>query len=514
MRRPLEVLVRVDASSRIGGGHVIRCLTLADELARRGHTVTFVCASISDFCARLVQRAGHRLTQIEPVKELQTETDCWDSTILSVEGQREDAARTAAAGGETDWVILDHYRLDGRWLACGEFAKDRRLVLDDLANRSFECDILVDQTLGRGRADYTPFVPPDCTVLAGPQFALLRPEFATARPAALERRRKSRKAERLLVSLGATDIRGVTLTAVQSLLAAGVDCAIDVVLASGASSLEPVRALAIRDARIATHVDSDDMAGLMASADLAIGAPGTSSWERCCLGLPAATLQLADNQALVSRSLTEVGATIAIDDVQETGPAAKRLIANGSERARMVAAAAAIVDGRGVRRVIDAMLGQEEAAKSIHLRLANEQDSETLWLWRNDPVMRAMAKTHQPISWDDHVQWFHRVRADDCTCIYIAEIGAERAAMIRFDRVHEAALVSINVNPALRGGGIGKAVLSVACQQYAALYPGTDFLAEVKTGNAASQRIFEASGFRQQGVSEPDYLRYFRRSER
>lgn len=508
-----KVLVRVDASRRIGGGHVMRCLTLADELAGHGCAVTFVCAQISEVLARRVERSGHRLVRIEPEDELLLETAQWDSAILSDEAQLRDSARTAAAAGTVDWIVCDHYRLDRRWLdQAGPGAK--RLVLDDLANRPMACDILVDQTLGRSREDYAPWVSADCTLLAGAQFALLRPEFAASRSAALKRRHKAGKVERVLVSLGATDIDGVTRDAVVSLLEAGVDCSIDVVLSSGAPSLESVLTLAEREPRVTVHVDSQNMAGLMASADLAVGAPGTSSWERCCLGLPAVTLQLADNQSLVSRSLAEAGATVAVGRAEELGAAVKRLTTDGEVRARMVAAAASIVDGEGARRVADAMLGTERADSAIRLRLAEPDDSETLWLWRNDPLMRAMAKTQEPIPWPEHATWFERLQAGGNTRIYIAEAGADQAAMVRFDRVEEGALVSINVNPALRGRSIGKAVLASACQQYSERYPVAGFVAEVKIDNAASRRIFEAAGFHSLGVSEAGYLRYARPPER
>lgn len=510
------VLFRADASERIGGGHMLRCLTLAAELGARGLGSIFVSARVTPFLRGRLAAAGAELIEIEPAGGLAAEPPGWDAAPIEEEGQRADAERCRAAleGRVPAWTIVDHYRLDHHWERALAGGAGRLLVLDDLANRRHECALLVDQTFGRRSADYASLVPPDCRVLAGARYAMLRPEWAAARPQALARRR-DRKAGRLLISLGTTDISGITLKALESVLEAGVGCAIDVVLGAGARSLEPVRALAQARPGIRLHIDTADMLSLIAEADLAVGAPGVSSWERCCLGLPAVTIVVAENQRFVSKMLAEAGAVVAVDSPSRIGAAVAGLIEDEGARSRMIAAAAAITEGEGARLVADAALGGPDgraAPAPLSLRAGEEGDSQTLWLWRNDPQVRAMAKSAEPIAWAEHARWFARVLSSADSRLFLALAGGRPAAMVRFDRREGGALVSINVDPALRGRGIGKAALVAACERYEAEARPEALVAEIRLCNRASIRIFEAAGFeRVPQEEEEEFFRFARR---
>lgn len=217
-----RILIRADASPQIGGGHIMRCLSLAGELACHGAETTFVCAMIPPALAARVAAAGHRLVHIEPAPELLSRIENWDSATLPREAQLRDAAAAHDAAGPADWIMVDHYRLDTIWLDAAP-AGAQRAVIDDLANRPQLCEMLIDQTFGRVASDYAPWVPDGCRVLAGAHFALLRPEFAAARPAALLRRRQVGQVGRLLLTLGSTDIGSISLHVLESLLAKGVN---------------------------------------------------------------------------------------------------------------------------------------------------------------------------------------------------------------------------------------------------------------------------------------------------
>jgi UDP-2,4-diacetamido-2,4,6-trideoxy-beta-L-altropyranose hydrolase len=508
-----SVVIRADGTAAIGGGHVMRCLSLANVLAARGADVTFVGATMTDNLAERVEREGHRLCRTEPVAELLSQGQNAVSAVLSSGAQRQDAERTRATAGAADWVVVDHYRLDESWIDAA--AHDARcLVIDDLANRAQPCDILLDQTFGRVAADYAQWVPQECLMLLGARYALLRAEFSELRPQALSRRRHRRELGRLLISLGSTDIGGVTAGVLGSVLAAGLGCHIDVVLNSGAESLPAVRRICETAPHIHLHLDTTDMASLMLEADLAVGTAGTTSWERCCLGLPAVTLVVADNQRLVSQMLSQAEAAITVASVEEVGPAVLRLAEDASARARMSAAAAAITDGLGAARVADAMLGgtHDSANAPLVLRPVRVDDSEALWLWRNDPEMRRMAKTTAAIGWPDHVRWFTQFLQSGQGTLFIAEAQGQRAAMVRFDRNGDEALVSINVNPAFRGRGIGGMALAQACERYLADAPLARLVAEVRAENQASIKIFTAAGFTEQGRGGGDIHRFVRTS--
>ncbi|WP_245863822.1 hypothetical protein [Caulobacter mirabilis] len=165
---------------------------------------------------------------------------------------------------------------------------------------------------------------------------------------------------RILVSLGLTDVGGITARIVERLAGAAL---LDVVVGSIAPSLPALRALAEADPLVRLHVDTSDMAALTAQADIAIGAGGSSSWERCVLGLPTLLLVLADNQTPAATALAEAGAVAALDVAEiETAfdALAARLLGDEALRARLSRNAADICDGRGAERVADRLLTRLE----------------------------------------------------------------------------------------------------------------------------------------------------------
>ncbi|WP_043743344.1 UDP-2,4-diacetamido-2,4,6-trideoxy-beta-L-altropyranose hydrolase [Paramagnetospirillum magneticum] len=308
------ICFRADASAAMGIGHVMRCLTLADELTRRGAACLFVSAAGT---AELVPSLPYPV--VTP-----------------------DRLPFGAA-----LVVIDHYGIDAAEEARIRSMSRAVMVIDDLPTRRHHSDLLLDQTFGRSAGEYRELVPHNSLVLAGSDYALLRPQFAAARPAALARRDGSLR--RLLVSLGGTDPDNVTGAVLRAVAGSGL--AIDVIMGVRAPHLDAVKAQAAAMARVTVHVGVPDMAGLMAGADLAIGAGGTSTWERCCLGLPTLMLVIADNQRDVARLVGASGAArlIAVDDL----PAALALSA--AELGAMSAAAAKLCDGRGAARTVDAI---------------------------------------------------------------------------------------------------------------------------------------------------------------
>jgi UDP-2,4-diacetamido-2,4,6-trideoxy-beta-L-altropyranose hydrolase len=506
------VAVRVDASDQIGGGHLMRCLALADALTVRGAQVRFVCSSVTGPLARRVLAAEHDLSRIDVPRDPVPA----EGGLLPHDVQERDAAATVAACETSpDWFVVDHYRLDGTWQrAVATATAARVLVLDDLADRVHDGDLLVDQTAGRQSRDYAALVPARCTVLTGTRYALLRDEFARLRPRALVRRRQVGSTRRILVALGVTDLGGVTGAVVPQLLDAG-DSVLDVVVGPAAPSLPALQELAAADPGVALHVDSHDMGELMLRADLAVGAAGTSSWERSCLGLPTVTLVLADNQRFVAQVLGEVGAAHIVDRVEDVGHRVRELLDDVPVLARMSAAAFALCDGRGADRVAEAVVGGASTtgpptSLALSLRPARPRDSEQLWLWRNDPISRRTSKTLDPVVWSDHAAWFSRVLADESTTTYLVQEASDPVAVVRFGRADGAALVSINVSPHARGRGIGKRALALACEAYERARPGTPLVAEVRPDNVASLSIFRAVGFTQGRGHGTDFVRFSR----
>jgi UDP-2,4-diacetamido-2,4,6-trideoxy-beta-L-altropyranose hydrolase len=297
----MRVVIRTDASIRIGTGHVIRCLTLADALRRQGAACRFICRALEGHMAAAIRARGFDCTLL-PAPEGPAPVGPPDHAHWAGVDWRRDAEETRAAlGSAPDWLVLDHYAFDARWEQAVCPADTRLLVLDDLADRPHNADLLVDQNLGRRAEDYDGLVPDHCKRLIGPRYALLRPEFAERRAEALAARaeRADQGIRHLLISMGGVDLPDATSKVLEVLPQCNLpdEARITVVMGTQAPALERVRALAAAlPWQADVRVNVSDMAALMADADLAIGAVGTSALERIALGLPSICVPIAQNQ--------------------------------------------------------------------------------------------------------------------------------------------------------------------------------------------------------------------------
>lgn len=359
-----KVVFRVDASVDIGTGHVMRCLTLANALKARGADCEFVCREHAGHLADRIESAGHDVHLLPSTACGVEHSDPADGPHAHWLGcsWRRDAGDTLGALGDAsrDWLIVDHYALDRRWESELRPLAAKMMVIDDLADRPHCAHVLVDQNLGRSVSHYARLVEDATRCLVGPDFALLRPEFVRLRDYSLARR-SGRPLQEILVSLGGVDRLNVSELVLDSLAKANLprDVRVTVILGPRAPNVEMVRAAASRmEFDCEVRVDVADMAEAMANADLAIGAAGSSSWERCALGLPSVTMVLAENQRGVAEALDRIGAAIVVvvDDrmPQQISSVLTRMIDPGI-RAAYSLAASAIVDGRGTERVVSVM---------------------------------------------------------------------------------------------------------------------------------------------------------------
>ncbi len=338
-----RILVFPDCGPRIGGGHVMRCLTLARALTAKGAAVAFAANPAA--------------------QEVLTAFGARDLTVYPVSDDVTEAARQASAAAEAfkaDWVLLDHYRLDAAQEAALK-GPHRLAVLDDLADRPRPADLLLNPGYGATASAYIGLIPDEAQVLAGPAFALVRPEFAAVRDRTLERRREGGHLKHVLISLGLTDVEGITGRVVRALRPHMGGLILDVVVGEAAPSLPALRERAKTDCSLRLHVDSHAMAELMSEADLAIGAGGSSVWERATLGLPTVTVILADNQRPMAEAMARVGLTLAVDATAadfETKlvEAVRRLIDDAALRRWLFEAPCHACDGKGAERVAEVLL--------------------------------------------------------------------------------------------------------------------------------------------------------------
>lgn len=328
-----RVVFRADASLQMGTGHVMRCLTLADTLAAAGADCQFICREHPGNLAAFIRQRGYPVHLLAlsamPEQANPTAHAAWLGA-----GIAQDAEDSAALLSQLqpDWLIVDHYALDARWETIQRRHVARLMAIDDLADRQHDCDLLLDQNLGRLESDYDTLVPAHCTRLTGARYALLRPEFAALRPYSLQRRQAG-TLRSLLVTMGGVDKDNATGRILQALAGSSLphDCRITVVMGATAPWLQDVTMLAATlPWPVEVRVNASDMARLMADADLAIGAAGSTSWERCCLGLPSIAICLAENQQFIIRSLEGHGAVLALDLKSEPDFARELVVAMNS----------------------------------------------------------------------------------------------------------------------------------------------------------------------------------------
>lgn len=365
----MRIAFRADASSQIGTGHVMRCLTLADALRAQGAECYFISREHTGHLLEVISQRGFCVTALPaglpPPSNTFVSSDRAEESVhtswLGCDWQADaQQTRTILATLQPDWLVVDHYALDQRWEIALQPHYQKLLVIDDLADRPHRCDLLLDQNLGRQPQDYVGLVPARGKVLTGPQYALLRPEFAALRPYSLQRRERP-TLKHLLITMGGVDLPNATGQVLQALKACALpqDCRISVVMGQQAPWLQQVREQA-QDMPWPTEVlvNITDMAQRMADSDLAIGAAGSTSWERCCLGLPTLMVVLADNQWPGARALQAVQAANLIGGVSEIATQLPLIVQALTQDLRLIqlsAVASAVTDGQGVDRTLRAM---------------------------------------------------------------------------------------------------------------------------------------------------------------
>ena len=353
----MRFAIRTDASPSIGTGHFVRCLTLADELRLRGAQTCFVSRDPPEFLCDMARAGGHEVVALHTAVADAGSGDLAHSGWLAV-SQATDVRETAQAlergAGVWDWIIVDHYALDHRWENAMRVCARRLFVIDDLADRYHSCDLLMDQNLHVDMAfRYGDKIDKRCTLLLGPDYALLRREFKLRRAAL---RRRTGVVQRIMIFMGGVDADNHTGEAIEAVLAAGLrHLPVDVVVGAQNPNREPIAARC-GELGFAFHLQAANMAELIDVADLGIGATGSASWERCCLGLPALCLAIAGNQTSIARGLESRGAIHWVGrggrhDAGELSQALASLVSQPDRLRAMSAAAAALVDGAGTERV-------------------------------------------------------------------------------------------------------------------------------------------------------------------
>ena len=310
----MNIVFRVDSSAQIGSGHLMRCLTLANQLRDRAN-IFFVCRELEFNLSSLVNRDGFNLIVLSnsEKKEGLTGYEKW----LTVK-QEFDAVQTKEMLKllEIDYLIIDNYAIDKKWEKIVRSNVKKIMVIDDLANREHDCDILLDQNYYNDKdRRYVNLVPKHCKLLLGPQYVLLREEFYEARK---QMRIRDGSIRNILVFFGGSDLTNETMKTLRVLDDLNrTDIQINVVVGDSNKNKECIKEYCQRHENILCFCQVNNMAELMNEADLAIGAGGSSTWERCFLGLPSIVIATAENQVKISRDCDKLGIIKYIGNAQD-----------------------------------------------------------------------------------------------------------------------------------------------------------------------------------------------------
>jgi len=329
-----SVILAPASGPDVGGGHVLRCLSFAHSLQRLGAECAFV---IDPYGAGVIRR--------------------FSSAPISVHHDM-DAALSGAS--ERPLVVVDDYACSAAIETRFRPYARRILAIDDLADRRHDADLLLDPGYGRDEADYKKWVPNSARLLLGPRYALLRPAFVQLRQQALARSTPAAP-NRIFISFGLSDINAIAAQAARLVLAYDRHVEIDLALASDAASLPVLMNLARSESRLNLHIDATNVANLIAQCDLAIGAGGSSTWERMCLGRPTLAIAVADNQRVLLRTLKDDGLLVAADlddpEFETTFVSALDHLWLAETRRILSVRSAEICDGLGAERAAEALLG-------------------------------------------------------------------------------------------------------------------------------------------------------------
>jgi len=359
-----RIVFRTDANHVIGTGHFVRCLTLADEMRRRGAHICFVSRDLPLYMQEMLTARGVIYLALPKLDAVQNKDELPHSTWLQT-SQSHDAEQTLEVLGAImwDWLVVDHYALDHRFETPLRAVVQHVLVIDDLADRMHDCDVLLDQNFYRNHEQrYFGKVPTHCNLLLGPSFALLRPEFKTKRKQVLAR---TGVVQNILVFFGGVDADNLTGQVLDLLISLNLDVQVNVVIGLHHPRKEKIQKKCEQHKYIC-HVETNQMAGLMAEADLAIGAGGSATWERCALGLPAIVIATAHHQTKAAEDLSEIGVSRYLGywpelKIKEILWHLKKTIEDKKLMHEASVKSLNLVDGNGVKKVLNIILENYDA---------------------------------------------------------------------------------------------------------------------------------------------------------
>lgn len=512
------VVFRVDASIEIGSGHIMRCLTLANELKYHGKSCVFITRNLPENLSDKIEISGHEIARLSKKENLPASRskDQYSSWLGTTEIADATDCLSSLYPFIKNWampelVICDHYGLSAEWeKMMRENLKSPIAIIDDLSNRKHDCDWLIDTTFGKSKNDYSGLVPEKCKLMIGSQYALLRPEFAQLRKQTLKARdddyAKKQPVKNLLISMGGVDKDNITMMILKTL--SQLDDApkfIAHILIGGAYPHFDELKLMVKNLpfSIKIHQDISNVASLFAMADICIGASGSSTWERACLGLPTINIVLAKNQNTIAQKMVEIDAIVdagefeKIDRENFINNFLNPMLNDINIRHQLSINSRKICDGEGAQRINDSLLSlSTKHNKQVKIRQASENDIELVYNWQCLPETRKYSNNSNIPSWEEHQSWMQKKLLEENSYFYIIKYDKKNAGVVRLEMDKNSDdntyIISIFIAPKFFGYGIASAAL----QAVANYHKSFNLIAQVKDNNKPSINLFLRNGYK------------------
>ena len=502
----MNIIMRADASSHIGSGHIMRCLVLADRLKLDGHKVVFATRPQNGDLVTFIKQRGFSIYELQQPADWLVPTSTADYAAWLQVSECDDAQECATAFDSPDLVITDHYGIGAQWHKVVKEAYNCKIIaIDDLV-RDHAADLIIDQTLLREPSEYH-LLNPKTTALTGTQYAIINTHFSSRHLSQLAAVSTLKNRPRVLLSMGGIDAPNASLQVLKVLKESVNPPITTVLLSARAPHYKSVTEFAVEHSVWLTHIDFvDDMAALMCEHDIAIGAPGSTSWERACVGLPSIVIALADNQQTICKNLEAVGAAISVElEAVSTTllKAYEQLIADYS---KMRTINLQLCDGQGVKRIMKHIT--QLFSGSLTLRLATQLDVEQVHAWQCKPETRRYALNKDVPSLAEHRAWMTKKLASKNDYFYVIELTNrkdEKGIPVGVVRLDMTAANTYTISIFIASEYFGKGVAKLVLKQIDILHPKKIIHAVVLKENTASQVLFSRAGY--QRINEEQFTR-------
>lgn len=495
----MNIVFRVDSSNIIGSGHVMRCLSLADELKFRKNSVLFICNNEDGNLNNIIKKKGYQVIEIASENSSIKNHALIDQSRNTVINNDAHQTKLIIKDKKVDWLIVDHYFLDENWESELKKYVNAIFVIDDLANRRHDCDLLLDQNwFGiETKHRYDEYTNESTISLLGPNYAILSKDFRSIKK---NKRKHNGFINQILIFMGAVDSKRQTREALLALCNEDLsNISVDVVIGSSNKDKDQIINIASNRKKTKIYNVVPSLSELMQKADLILCAGGSTTWERCFMGLPAIVFIASENQNKLTRQLAKDNAHILLESSTQINSQdwylnISELVKDNVKLRKMSAIGENFVDGRGSYRILSHLYG---FSMPIEIRKATIDDEKLLFEWVNEPTVRKFSFSSKDITNEDHKDWL-RLKLNDPNCLIL--IGTDSNTIpigqVRIESINYKNYIDISIDKEARGLGFAQILIEESVKFWRnARINSWPLIAEVLFTNKASQQVFINSGF-------------------